>query len=810
MSDLSASDKAGSNAGTGAVEGGRYSTVGRLSKNPGALPISGTFDVPERFGYKMKNKLLGRPLVTESLGNERLGKPTALAVLSSDVMSSSAYATEQLLVVLIPVIGLAAYHLVLPITAAILVVLAFVTASYLQVIKAFPKAGGAYVVTRETFGLKFAQLAAASLLIDYTLTVAVSVAAGTDALISAVPALGRYNVLIAVFFVALIAYGNLRGIREAGKSFAIPTFLFIINMGILIAVGLFRTVTGNIHAHSIVQSGAYHMKVHAGSPLSGLFYGASLFIVLQAFASGGTALTGTEAISNGVSIFRNPQEKNARKTLVAMSLILGTMFLGVSFLATVTHAVPRVSGSPTLVAQIATYVYGPGIVGRILYFLLQASTTMILVLAANTSFTGFPFLASFTAGDSFLPRQFTKRGHRLVFSNGIIVLTILAEILLIVTRAQVTALIYMYAIGVFTGFTMAGAGMVKHHLVVKEQGYRWRVVVNGSAAVLSFLVDVIFAVTKFKGGAWVVIVLMPILVIVFIRLHHQYVEEEDELDSGVVAACEAPILRKHVVIVLIDRLDLAAARSIQYGRAINPDELRAVHFVLDQKKTEELEDEWIQRGLGRIELEVIECPDRRLRRAALELVSEISADGETEVTVLLPRRGYARFWSRVLHDRTADSIAEVISQIPHVNATIIPFQLGMTESRRVRFRPKKVQSQSEASKVEYASATLTEDVNSPAFGAVPIGTVGYRTRSKVMGRVKLVKVQSLDSVPSFTARLEDQTGGLLLVFAGRKTVPGIVPGRRVAAEGMVGDVGGHLAMLNPNYEFLPGPDDEAD
>ncbi len=794
------------NEGAPIVEPGRFSTGGRVSRAPGALPRSGSYELPEKLSYRLKNKLLGKPLVNESLSGERLGKPTALAVLSSDVMSSSAYATEQILVVLIPIIGVAAYGLVIPITVLILIVLAFVTASYLQVIRAFPKAGGAYVVTRETFGLKLAQLAAAALLIDYTLTVAVSVSAGTDALTSAVPSLTPYNVEISVFFVALLAFGNLRGIREAGKSFAIPTFLFIANMGIMIFLGLFRFIFGHLPMHSIHQAGAYH----AGLGGSGLLMGASLFIVLQAFASGGTALTGTEAISNGVGIFKSPQERNARKTLLAMSLILGTMFLGVSLLAVFTHAVPMLSGTPTLISQIATYTYGTSPVGRFLYLFLQISTTMILVLAANTSFTGFPFLASFTAADSFLPRQFTKRGHRLVFSNGIIVLAVLAEILLIATKARVTALIAMYAIGVFTGFTMAGAGMVKHHLNVKEPGYRWRIAVNGSAAVLSFIVDFIFAYTKFTRGAWVVLVMMPVLVILFIRLNKVYVEEESELESGVAAACDEPILKSHTVLVFVDRLDLATARAIQYARAINPDDLKAIHFILDVKQARELEEEWGKRGLGRIELEVVECPDRRIRSVSLELVTEYTADGETEVTVLLPRRGYSRIWSRVLHDRTADSIAEVVSQIPHVNATIIPFELGTKKTSLVRFKSKKPSSVETAQQTATQSPESETDIHLIVPGAVPIGSVAYRTKAKVAGRVKLVRVQSWDSVPAFAARIEDSTGGIVLVFAGRRAVPGITPGRRLLVEGMVGEVGGHLAMLNPKYEFLVGPDSEED
>lgn len=783
--------------------GGRYRTEGRKFKTPDVLPASGTFSLEEKLSYRLKNKVLGKPLVNEQLGSERLGRPTALAILSSDVMSSSAYATEAMVTILIPVVGVAAFSLVIPITLGVLLVLAAVTASYLQVIKAYPKAGGAYIVTRENFGVRFAQVAAAALLIDYTLTVAVSIAAGVDALTSAVPALIPYNVELSVFFVLLIALGNLRGIREAGKSFAVPTFIFIANMAVLIGLGIFRYLTVGLPAHSLHQPGA----IAVGHPGTGLLVGASLYIVLNAFSNGGTALTGTEAISNGVSIFRSPQSLNARKTLIAMSLILGTMFFGVSLLDAITHAVPRISGSPTVVSQIATYVYGTGTVGRILYFVLQASTTAILVLAANTSFTGFPFLASFAAADSFLPRQFTRRGHRLVFSSGIIVLTVVSVILLVATRARVTALIALYAIGVFTGFTLAGVGMVKHHLTEKNPGWRWRTAVNGAAAVLSFLVDIIFAVTKFKEGAWVVVVLLPLLVLIFLRLHRQYEIEDQELETGLASAMREKTLKHHTVFIFVDRLDLATVRAIQYSKTLNADEVRAVHFQLDDHRAALLESEWKSRGVGELDLEIVECQDRRLRRGALEMVLEALSDHETEVTVLLPRRIYPSVFSRLLHDQTADSIANVVGQLPHSTATIVPFVVPRSRNDRVFFVPRRRESKDLLEEQE-AMGEAVDQLEVLVPDSQPIGSVTFRQRAKVAGRIARIRVGSSDSVPFLTVRLEDSTGGIILVFSGRKSVPGISPGRRLIAEGMVGEFGGHLAILNPGYEFLASPDSD--
>ncbi|MGO9341885.1 MAG: APC family permease, partial [Acidimicrobiales bacterium] len=459
---------------------------------PEIVPAQVAARLPETVRYRLKNRILGPPIATERQSVERLGRPTALAVLSSDVISSSAYATEQILFVLVRAVGIAAFSLVMPITFAVIAVLIFVTLSYLEVVKVYTKAGGAYVVSRENFGPKVAQVAVMSLLIDYTLTVAVSVAAGVAALTSVFPVLTRDNgtVWISAGLVILIAYINLRGVREAGRVFALPTYFFVANMVILIGFGAVRAISGTLRVHSLA---GHPGAVEIGHPGSGLLLGASLFVVMRAFASGGSALTGTEAISNGVSVFRKPEARNARITMLWMSTILGSLVLGIGALAAVVHPVPYLNGTPTVVSQIAKYVYGTGALGGTLYVLLQAATMLILVLAANTSFTGFPYLASFAAEDSYLPRQLMKRGHRLVFSSGIIVLTGASVVLLVVTRAQVDKLIPLYAIGVFTGFTMAGLGMAKYHVTHKEGGWKRRFAINGTAGVLSGIVDIIIA-----------------------------------------------------------------------------------------------------------------------------------------------------------------------------------------------------------------------------------------------------------------------------------------------------------------------------
>jgi amino acid transporter len=799
-----------------AVGSGETAPASRLA--PQVIPAQVAERLPETLRYRLKNRVLGPPIATERQATERLGRPTALAVLSSDVISSSAYATEQILFILVRAIGVAAFSLVLPITVAVIAVLVFVTLSYLEVVKVYTKAGGAYVVSRENFGPKIAQVAVMSLLIDYTLTVAVSVAAGVAALTSVFPSLTSGTVWIASGLVLLIAYGNLRGVREAGRVFALPTYFFVANMVILIVVGVVKAIGGSLHSHSLLH---HPGAIDVGKPGTGLLVGASLFVVMRAFASGGSALTGTEAISNGVSVFRKPEARNARITMLWMSTILGSLVLGVGVLAAITHPIPYVNGTPTVVSQIAKYVFGTSGLGTTFYVLLQGSTMLILVLAANTSFTGFPYLASFAAEDSYLPRQLMKRGHRLVFSTGIIVLTAVSILLLIVTRAQVDKLIPLYAIGVFTGFTMAGIGMAKYHLTNKEPAWRRRFAINGTAGVLSGIVDIIIAVSKFNEGAWVVVVLLPIGVGALLLLHRQYSVEQEELEEDALDACEAPVLRRHSVIVLIDRLDLATARAVQYARTLTPDSLRIVHFAVDPKEPVALEREWRRLGLSRLPLDIIDCPDRRLARASLELAAEAAADGQTEVTILLPRRGFTGGWRRLLHDRSADRIAAAVSILDHVNATIVPYQLsqsfgsltwvgrisGLRRTMRTSGPQAAVEPDSRRRTRAKARAVSTEMRSLPIVaGTIPIASAQWRKRVRVAGRVHSVRVPTRTGTANLECTLVDGTGSILLVFQGRRQVPGIQQGAKLVAEGMVGAWNRRLAMLNPDYELLASPE----
>ncbi len=803
---------------------------------PAFIPGVAADSIPERRRYRLKNKLLGPPLVTEQLSSERLGRPTALGVLAPDCISSSAYGTEEMLTQLIPAIGLGAFILVVPITLAILGVLFFVTLSYLDVIQYYTKAGGAYVVARDNFGPKIAQIAAVALLIDYTVTVAVQTSAGTAALTSAVPSLANTfdTVAITVGVILVLLYGNLRGIREAGKFFAFPMYFYVFSLGTVIVAGYIKEALGQLQQIPLPPENEI-FGGHMGTPGQGWLMGLAFITLLRSFANGGSSLTGLEAISNGVGSFRRPESVHARQTLVVMSSVLAFLVLGTTLLARWTHAVPYQVGSPTVVSQEVQAVFGRGAI----YFIVQLATMLILYTGGNTSFNGFPFLANFVAEDHFLPRQLTRRGHRLAFSNGILVLAAVSVALVLAYKAQVNGLVALYAIGVFTGFTMAGAGMVKHHTTQKGAHWRRGVAVNGFSAFLSGLVVVIFLVAKFKEGAWLIAVVGPLLYIGLIRLHRQYRIEEELLETGAVEATEAPILRRHVVVVLVDRLDMATARALQYARALTPDDLRAVHFDIDSTEARALEEEWGRVGLARLPLDIIECPDRRLARAAIELVADATLDGDTECTVLLPRRSYSRVWQRFLHDRTADKIAAVLSQVPHVSATIIPYNLPGHFGEKARRYGQSVQRERLAAPPAEDGASLEGQDAAPAGTAARTavdratvrrdaqrkatvvsladdalarraGAVTYiadavpRQRVKVAGRVKSVRVQPRAGTSNLECVLNDGTGGLLLVFQGRPKIAGIEPGARLVAEGMVGAWGRRPAMLNPSFELVSG------
>jgi amino acid transporter len=768
---------------------------------PTPLPLEPGIPLPpDSLGYRLKCRLLGPPLHTEQLEDERLGKPVALAVFASDNLSSSAYATEEILRVLVPLVGLAAFSLVVPITLAMLGVLAVLILSYRQTIKAYPTAGGAYMVTRDNFGLMPAQVAGVALLTDYILTVAVSVAAGTAAMVSAFDGLQPYTVGISVGFILLISFGNLRGVRESGRIFAVPTYFFIVNMLLLLGLGLGRMLWGDLPVARHSAEGLLPFGTAGG----GVLLGASLFGVLHAFASGGAAVTGVEAISNGVTAFRKPEWKNARTTLVIMGSLLGTMFLGLSVLGAHMKVAPFSEGTPTVISQIGDLIYGTSALGRVLFYSLQAGTMLILVLAANTSFADFPRLASFHAGDNFMPRQLIKRGHRLVFSNGVLFLAGSSVLLVVATGAKVDRLIPLYAIGVFTSFTLSQAGMARHHLREREPGWRGGLVINGAGAVLTLVVDVVIAYTKFTHGAWVIILLVPVMVVFLVRLARQYETEADQLEHDVPEAIAAPILRRHIVLVFVDRLDLAAARAIQYARTLTPDELRAVHFVLDQHHAERLADAWSRHGMTRVALDLVDCPDRRLTRAAVTLVARDLAGGDTEVSVLLPERKYSGFWHRILHDQTAEAIERDVSRLPHANVTTVPFHFtSKHDAQEDMIAIDAVAVAADGGPVVEDPFEDAAPAATRADGTTPIAAVRWRQRVDVEGRVRTLRVQPLGGSTTLEIVLEDDSGAMSVVFLGRPKIGGVEVGTRMRVHGMAGHHRGRLAILNPVYQLRP-------
>jgi amino acid transporter len=638
--------------------------------------------IPPSFPDLCKRAFLGRPMVTDQLQHERLSNPVALGALSPDAISSTAYGPEQIMVELLPAAGMAAFTLLLPLTGVILLILGLVATSYRQVVMAYTRAGGSYIVARQNFGPRVAQIAAAALLIDYVVTVAIQCAAGTVAVVSAIPPLGPYSLEITIGAVVLFCYANLRGLREAGRTFAVPTYWFVTMLGLMTVVGVIREIVCGLPQYDPQHiTGA--VPLHQGN---GLVMGATVLVILRAFANGGSSLTGVEAISNTVNLFRRPQGRNARRVLTIMAWILGLLLAGVAWLAYITHATPYVAGYPSMLSEVARAVFGSGVVGSILYFLLQASSAAILYNGANTSFNGFPALANFVAEDRFLPRPLMKRGHRLVFSNAIITLATLAVALLLVTHGSVNALVPLFAMGVFSAFAMAGYGMTKHHLTHREPGWRRKLVINLSAGILSTVVVGIFAVAKFTEGAWLIVVVFPLLVLTLMRLNRQYRDEASVLEMSRSERPELAAHARHRVILFVDSVDLAEMEALRYGKGLHADKLIAVHFVLDPAHAARLAQRWedFDRETG---IQLVECPDRHLCRAAQQLVLQVLNDHPgSKVTVLLPRRSFSPLLGRLLHDRTADKMAKVISRIPGATPQIVPYDIRsrLVQSARAR------------------------------------------------------------------------------------------------------------------------------
>ena len=781
---------------------------------PTGLPVK--VDLPESAGYRIKRTLLGRPLVTEQLHTEKLSNPTALGVLGIDMISSSAYGSEQMLTQLVPYFGLVGFMLIMPITGIILGLMILLTVCYRDLITHYTKAGGSYVVAREQFGVKIAQIAAVALLIDYVVTVAVQTAAGTDAIASWLTFtyninIDSWKIWISIAVVLILAYGNLRGIREAGRSFALPAYFYITLAGTTVGLGLVQLATGHLHhANNLHDQHSANPVLDLGTHGSqSLLVFAAMAALLRGFANGGSSLTGLEAISNSVSVFRDPAGINARRTMTVVVTVLGSLVLGISILAWQAKTMPYSGGNPTVISQLTRLIWGNNALGTAMLTAVQLATALILYTGGNTSFSGFPFLASFVAEDSFLPRQLTLRGHRLAFSNGIIILTVLSLALLVATGGNLTSLVALYAIGVFTGFVMAALGMFRHHLLHREPHRRLRLVINVAAAIASAIVVLIFATFKFTEGAWLVVLVFPIGVWALIRTNARYRAEVEAL-ADAPATATVPTLTTTSTLVLVDGIDLAVIKALRYARAQRPARLRAVHLMIDSARAEDLRRAWEASTAADIPLEIVEAPDRRLKRAAAELAAREACDGDTEVTVLLPRRTYSPIVGRLLHDRTADGIAEALSPLPHVAAMIVPFDVveAIAEQRwanggaPLQAHPA---SQRRATRFDLLNANTPEapEPQREPGEPVPIGQLRWRERAMISGRVRSVRTAPVSGSPSVVCELVDDSGGITLVFLGRRTIAGIEPGTRMRVTGTVGETAGRLAMSNPIYTLLP-------
>lgn len=586
---------------------------------------------------RLKAILIGRRLASEEEQAERLSKKVGLAIMASDNISSSAYATEETMRVL-ALAGAGALALTMPIAIAIAIILAIVVLSYLQVIRAYPSGGGSYVVASENLGTLPGLVAASALLIDYILTVAVSVAAGVAAVTSAAPELYPERILIGVGLVALLTIANLRGAREAGLMFAAPTYVYIASLYGLIAFGLLRIATGNM-PEPVVPAEAFDPA--GAQPLA-------LFLVLRAFASGSSGLTGTEAVANGVPAFRPPESRNASRVLIAMALIFGSLFLALSFLATTIGIQPDLSETQTVLSLLARSIVGDGPY----FYLVQISTTVILTLAANTAFNGFPRLASIMATDRFMPRQFAQRGDRLAFSTGIVALAVLSAILLWHFDASVTGLIPLYTVGVFIAFTLSQAGMVRRWLRVHGRGWLASAVINALGAAATAVVAVIVTVTKFADGAWLVVAVVPLLVAMFWSIRRHYRSIEDRLLIASTTPVRIPAAVPQVV-VPVSRIDRASVRALALARGLSGD-LHAVHISFDEEGARAFKRRWQQVVGDEIPLDPIISPYRSLFGPLLRYIDALDqGDPGRPIIVVLAEFVPRHWWDALLHNQTA-------------------------------------------------------------------------------------------------------------------------------------------------------------
>jgi amino acid transporter len=606
---------------------------------------------------KLKLRLIGASLPNGARTTERLSNAVALAVLSSDALSSVAYATEEILNVLV-LSGSEALSLSLPIAITIVLLLAIVTLSYRQTLRAYPTGGGAYTVAGENLGLYPGLIAAAALMIDYVLTVTVSIAAGTAALTSAIPSLQTWNVELCLLFTLLLMLANLRGVKESGNLFVIPTYAFVVSIFGLIAIGLFHQLTGQITQIIPV--------LPVREPLS-------LFILMRAFAAGCTAMTGVEAISNGVLVFKSPEWKNAQITMLTMSVMLGMMFIGITHLAQGAQIVP--TANQTVLSSLARQAFGDSPV----YYFIQVVTLLILILAANTSYADYPRLSSLLAKDSFLPRQLMLLGDRLVFSNGIVLLSLLAAFLLIIFQANVNAIVPLYAVGVFTSFTLSQAGMVRHWFESRADGWQTSAFINGIGSIVTAIVALVIVITKFQFGAWIIVVAIPLLVSLFLAIRHHYREFARRLSlKGLEPRINAPRIHQetgtHPAVVLVGQLHQGTVEALDYARTV-ADEIVAVHVDIGFTDRARLERQW-QQLESDISLVILDSPYRSVTSPVLDFIHDFEARHQgIFLTVIIPNFVIRYWWENILHNQSAYFLKSALRKHKNRIVTTVDYYL---------------------------------------------------------------------------------------------------------------------------------------
>ena len=639
----------------------RYTGPGMLTAREAAsAPTSSG-----RAGAQVRRFLFGRRLANEEEAFERLPKKLALPIFSSDAISSSAYATEEILRVLV-LAGASAVLFSIPVAAAIALLLTVVSLSYRQVCRAYPSGGGAYVVARENISQLAGLVAAAALLIDYVMTVAVSTASAVAQVYSVIPAVYDFRIEIAIASIALITVANMRGLREAGLVFASPTYLFVGLALLMIGIGVARMATGGVQQVPVPPDAV----PYGNGEYTGILL---VFLLLRAFAGGSVALTGVEAIANGVPAFKPPEAKNAANTMTMMAILLGVLFIGITVIADVFGIRPTQEGGPTVVAQIAGAVFGNG---SVLFILFQAATALILFLAVNTSFNAFPRLAAILAQDGFMPRQFSFRGDRLAFSWGIVMLASIAGGLLIVFGGDTHALIPLYSVGVFVCFTLSQIGMVRHWFAVRESGWWWRATVNALGGVLTFVVLIVVASLKFGGGAWLVVVLIPVEVAIFLFIHRQYASASSQLELRPDQVIEPPH-RAERVVVPVQRIDRSAVQAINVARTLS-DDVRAVIVADDQVEAQEARDRW-ERQIPGVALVVVESPYRALTGPLLAYLDVLDhswpPDREAPITlVVIPEYVPRHWWERILYNQATHQLRRAILGRPNTVVTAVPYR----------------------------------------------------------------------------------------------------------------------------------------